>query len=609
MNTDTTKKVDYIILDEFKGGYTIALKSFIRRETNKVENYVGIIDENLNEVAPFRFREEGPSVYSGNLRIELGEWVQDEEEYCYKEAVYKYIADRVYLWEKDKKIINFNNEKANFPYDIEVIEYLDDLNLLLLHSKKGYGLGDINGNVIISPIYQRDFSKFYDYIEVKNIIDGIAYYGLIDYSGNIVVKPQFKAFIDLKQLNTELLITAISIEDVGLSTEEREVNKKNSRLVRWEDCLINKKVGVLCTIIIEDSCCKSINYLPIRCSYKEIKGYCTMRNMNVYMLDKYISSTYNCLYDDTKQSLGNYGVCDIYGNTIIPYKYGNQILPVKIKNNYYFIWGVSNFFGSSSLGLIDDNNKEVLKCEFSKLYESNGELYGEKDSIAYKIDLDKLTFDKIEELPKIPNSDNKYIDNNKDNKTKLESISLKNVDVRIKRSDNYICFSSGERERRYDISGYSYKIEKFTVANKEYIFFPRVDYNDLKSNVIVLNDNLDEIIDFDLFANDIYLETNIANTNCFRIVKCFISPNEDIMRSSEVNYIYDESFILINTFDGYTRINIHEILNGNSILNLDTKESRDYIPMVISKDVNVCSLTDITPIYNNDDFEVADLPF
>lgn len=607
MNKETNQKTDYIILDEFKGGYAIALKPFIIKESNIKVNYVGIIDENLNEVVSFRRRNEGYDTSCSNLRIELGEWVQDEEEYYYEEEIYRYITDGVYLCVKNYKIINFNNRELSFPRGIEVVDFDKDLNLLVLKSDRGYGLGDINCNIIVNPVYARYFSKFHDYIEIEKVVDGISQCGLVDFDGNIIVKPQFEEFVDLIKVDNKTVVIAISTENIAFSAEKKALNTKYFRRAIWEDNPVTEKIAALSTIIIEDKYCKSINYLPVRCCYNELKRNYSLECLNAYVLDNYISLNNKCICDTAKTCVGLHGVSDIYGNTIIPYTYANNILPVKINNEYYFVWGITSFFKSPMLGLLNTNNEEVLKCGFSRLYELNGELYGEKDGIPYKIHLDTLTLENISELPKIQssNTDNKSVGNNKYDVTP-ELIYLGDTSIKIEKSDYAICFSSGKKKINYKTKNYDLKINKFSVANEEYLAFQKIDDVNLGGNFIILNKNLNEVININITGNDAYLNTNIANTNCFEIVDCFISPDEDIMSSSRIIHIYDENFNFIDKFNSYKRVNVHEVLSNDKILNLATKETRKHSPVVVAEGDNI---TDCKYMPAYDDFEEADLPF
>lgn len=613
MSKDTSQKTDYIILDEFKGGYAIALKSFIVKETNTKLNYVGIIDENLNEVTSFIRRNEGYDMYCSNLRIEFGEWTQDEDEYYHEEEIYRYVTDGVYLCLKDYTIINLNNKEASFPIGIEVIDFDKDLNLLVLRSDRGYGLGDINCNIIVKPVYARYFSKFHDYIKIENDVDYISdvnytsQCGLVDFEGNIIIKPQFEEFVDLIKVDNKTAITAISTEDIALNADERALNARRFIFARWENCFVTEKIAVLSTIIIEDKHCKSINYLPVRCSYDELKLNYGLDSLSTHVLDTYMSLSTKCMCDTKKAGFGFYGVSDIYGNTIIPYIYNNDIIPIKINNEYYFVWGITSFFDSPMFGLLNTNNEEVLKCEFSKLYELNGELYGEKDGLSYKIYPDTLTFESINELPKMQSSD---IDNNiidKDEHYDIpELIYLKDTCIKIEKSEYAIYFSSGSKKISYEIKNYDLEINKFSVGNEEYLIFKKIDDFNLGGNFIVLNKDLTEAVNVNVTGNNAYLNTNIANTGCFEIVDRFTSPDEDIMASSNIIHIYDENFNFIDKFNNYKRVNVHEVLSNDMILNLATKETRKYIPVVLDEDD---STTTCKRTLAYDDLEEVDFPF
>lgn len=202
-----------------------------------------------------------------------------------------------------------------------------------------------------------------------------------------------------------------------------------------------------------------------------------------------------------------------------------------------------------------------------------------------KLHLDTLEFEKINEIPKSQKIENETIKYYYSYEKELSSISLNNININIEYLDDYICFSTGKRKKKYSIKGYNkHTIKKFALPSGEYIFFPRIDSDNWNSNVVILNKDLEEILNTDMFSDYIYIKTNVANTNCFEIVDVFSSPNEDISPSSATSYIYDENFKFIGEFGNYTRVNIHEILSDNRIFNLITKEVRDYSPNVIKNE-------------------------
>ena len=540
-------KRDYFIEKGFDGDYAIA------RILENKDSYIGIIDKNMNVIEPFLKFDEKYSLREGHELLKTN----FKNKACitsYKDTVYEFISNGIYINHYSKTLININNREKTFNNEISVIQYNHNLNMLVIQSKYGYGLGSINGEIIVEPIYNDKFEKFDDYIKISTTNNGDIVYGLTDLNGNLIINTMFTDFVKVfKQKYT--YITAIMTE-------------KNS----------NKKKTLRAAIIkLSGNTTVSISFLPIKSYIEESKLQATFLK-NVVIENDYVIFSNNSLPNKEITSSSKFGVSDIYGNIIIPCIHDNPIETLIVNNKTYFkVYRKES--NKNIYALLDINDTLLTKYEWSDLIVKDDILYGIKEDIYFKISLENREYYKTNiHIKSDTNSTDYNIKQNSNNissqQDKENKLIVDNYTIEIEYFNNKVILKNATLKKEYTLFVETCKIELIRIGNKNYILCNgRAKTDDC--SIAILDYKLEGKLKHSFYGFSINFKNNLLNTNCFELEEVFPSIASSYF-GFNIHYIYDEDFNFLGEFKDYKCMNLYEIFfyeNGKEYsLNLLTKE-------------------------------------